>query len=415
MSDDEKKIRQPIKHKKHVLLLLFILVATLGAILWLVLWFFHFRNERSTEDAYVHGNMIAVNSQISGNIAEIYVKETDHVNQDQLLIKLDETDRKIAFEKSVAYLADCIRKVLAQYETARSLHAKLQKSLASLMRAKEDFNHRKKLLISKAVSLEDYQHALASYKEAKETVKYLKHRLNHILAMVENTSIITHPMVVSARKRMEESYIQLKRCRILAPQNGIIAHKKGQVGESISPEDDLMMIIPLAQIWINANFKETDLQKIRIGQSVTAVADMYGSKVQYSGKVVGINPGTGNVFSILPPQNATGNWIKIVQRLPVRIQLDPKEVQKNPLWLGLSMRVTIHIRGQYETIVAQAENLSKPMYQTDMFKNQLEGVESQFLEILAQNLPAGCSPEERFSLLTNSCFFSVDDKKQSGN
>jgi membrane fusion protein (multidrug efflux system) len=204
------------------------------------------------------------------------------------------------------------------------------------------------------------------------------------ISEVQNTSVENHPLVEKAKSDVREAFVNLQRCTLRSPVTGIVAQRRVQVGQTIRPEIPLLAVIPLNQMWVDANFKEVDLAKIRIGQPVYTTSDMYGSDIVYRGEVIGIGIGTGAVFSPLPPQNATGNWIKIVQRVPVRVSLDPDQLRKNPLRLGVSMNVTVDVHDITGRRVPE-RNSDKFIYQTDVFQTQIDGVEKIIQDILDQN------------------------------
>ena len=212
----------------------------------------------------------------------------------------------------------------------------------------------------------------------------LIHSLQAAYAQVQNTTVQTHPLVLQAIDQLKDDYVNLKRCTIVSPVNGYVAMRSAQLGESVSPNEPLLAIIPLNELWVDANFKETQLAKVRIGQAVRMTSDIYGGGVVFQGKVVGINPGTGSVFSALPPQNATGNWIKIVQRVPVRVSLDPQQLKKSPLWLGLSMDVKVDIHDTQGEMLSEERRVA-PLYQTKVYSEQERGVDLLIEKIIREN------------------------------
>jgi membrane fusion protein (multidrug efflux system) len=391
--------KQGSLRKKRLLFGLFALITIIVAAVWFFWWFFSGRFAESTSDAYVQGNMVEITPQISGNVAKIYVQETDYVCQGQSLVDLDSTDYQLAYDGAKAYLAEVVRRVAGEYEMTRALFSQYKQSRANYIKAQEDFQHRKNLIDSRGVSLEAYQHALASLRVSKQQVKKMGYEFKKALAFVEGTSVNSHPLVEIAREKFKEAYVNLQRCQVKSPVNGIVTQRKTQVGESVGPTQALLAIVPIDQIWIDANYKETNLKNIRIGQQVIVYADMYGSGVKYQGTVAGINPGTGSVFSVLPPQNATGNWIKIVQRIPVRIELNPKEIEKHPLWLGLTMKTRINTRQRQGKMVKESEKITQPIYQTDLFSRQIEGARELAARIITKNIPENLNPDQKFLLL----------------
>jgi membrane fusion protein (multidrug efflux system) len=305
-----------------------------------------------------------------------------------VLIELDKIDRKMAFEATKNTLAETVRNVTQLFENVSSLKAQLEASKAAFAKTAEDYKHRKALVDVGGVSKEDFQHSEAFFIEAFANMLSVQHNLRGAQALVENTTVETHPLVERAIDDLKEAFVNLSRCTIRSPVSGIVAMKKAQVGESISPDTPLMMIVPLDQIWVDANFKEVQLKKVRLGQPVHVKSDIYGGDVKYQGKVIGIAAATGSVMSVLPPQNATGNWIKIVQRLPVRVALDPEQLKEFPLRLGLSMVVTVDIHDTSGKMIPEPPPPG-PQYCTDIFDQQEAGVEEIIHTILKENQTFG--------------------------
>jgi membrane fusion protein (multidrug efflux system) len=359
---------------------LLVLITIALFLLWLNVW----RFEKKTKDAYVHGNQVIVTPQISGNITEVTVDDTDVVEEGQLLVSLDRIDRQIAFDSAKTQLANAVRHVASLYEEIGTLKAQLKQSKAELTKASQDYRHRKGVVDVGGVSVEEFEHAKAALISALSSYVGTQFALRKLLTQTENTTLETHPLVKGAGDALRQTFVDLSRCEVRAPVKGMVAMKTAQVGESVSPENPLMTLIPLDQVWINANFKETKLAKVRIGQKAEVYTDIYESGVIYHGEVIGMAAATGSVLSVLPPQNATGNWIKIVQRLPVRIKLDPIEVARYPLRLGLSTTAKIDIS---DTSGKRIPNVSpeKPLYSTPVFENQEKGVDEVIAEIIKKN------------------------------
>lgn len=361
---------------------LFFLLIGAGIVAWWLLWGrFHER----TNDAYINGNMVSINSQINGTIAKVYADDTNLVEQNQILIELDPTDAQIALDKAKADLANTVRRVVNLFARVKEFESRLEMREAKLVRAFQDFEHRKELRDTGSISLEDYQHAEAALKALLANYFYTQYQLAAAIAQVENTTVRTHPLVLQAEERLKTAWVTRKRCTLVSPLKGIVAVRRAQVGQTIDPSVPLMAVIPLDQIWADANFKEVHLKNIRVGQPVTITADIYGRSKVFHGKVMGLAGGTGSVFSALPPQNATGNWIKIVQRLPVRIALDPKEILEHPLRLGLSLDVTIDTTHR-EGLIIPSLLPQKPLYQTDIYGAQIEGVQEAIETIINENM-----------------------------
>lgn len=370
------------KHKKHFLAitLIFISIGALIFFLWLFIW----RFAVSTEDAYVNGNQVIVTPKISGFITKVTVDDTQVVEQGRVLVELDQIDTKVALESAINKLAEQVRTVTGLFENVKTLEAEQKRKQAELAFALEEFKHRKNLVEGGGVSKEEFQRSETNFISTYASLIAIHHQLRASKALIANTTIATHPLVESAKDGVKMSWVNLQRCTIRSPVKGVVAMKNAQVGESIQPLSPLMMVAPLDQIWVDANYKETQLRKVRIGQPVRLYSDIYGHSVVYHGKVIGIAAATGSVLSVLPPQNATGNWIKIVQRLPVRVQLDPKELADYPLRLGLSMHVKIDIHNTTGKFFPLPH--CGPDYTTPIFEGEEKGVEALIAEVIEKNM-----------------------------
>lgn len=371
------------KRKKLLTITTCCLIIVAGGLFfyWLDVW----RIEEYTDDCYVNGNMVQLNSQVSGIVRSINADNTDYVKKDQVIVELDSTDFQIAYEKSRGNLGETIRQVVKLFEDVKKLMAEVEQKEAFLIKSEEDYNNRVELVRIGGVSREEFEHVTQNLAMARADLSKAYFALQATKALVENTSVATHPLVQEAKEQCKEAYVNLKRTQIVAPANGYVAMRSVQVGEQIGPGKPLLSIVPLDEIWIDANYKETQLSKMRIGQRVTLTSDIYGHSTKFHGRVHGINPGTGAVFSILPPQNATGNWIKIVQRLPVRILLDKEEFEKHPLMLGMTMEATTDISDTSGEVLSTGKSL-QPLYHTDVYEKQEVGFNKVFEEILRANL-----------------------------
>lgn len=368
------------KEKKKPIIL-GVLVALLVVIALIFFWIDSRRYE-TTEDAYVGGNQITINPQISGTVTQIFAEDTFPVKKGQLLAMLDPTDCQITLNLKKEQLANTCRSVYDLFEQVKQRQDEVEAKKAAFLKSSLDFQHRKEVLPSGAISLEDYQQSEMRFNQDRSLLSLAKHKLDAAVAQVQNTTILTHPKLKEAIESLKEAYIDLKRCRIVSPTDGVVAQRAVQLGAWVTPATGLMSVIPSSQIWVDANFREVQLKKMRIGQTVTLHADLYGSSVTYRGVIVGIGAGTGSIFSVLPPQNASGNWIKITQRLPVRIHLEPGPLKDYPLRLGLSMEVKVHLEEGEKTGPFQ------PMtYETNTYEDQDQGLNALVQEILKQNLP----------------------------
>ncbi len=371
--------------KRNNVLIVSILIFALVGLAYLSYYWFYSRFYEYTDDAYVSGNMVFLTPQVPGIVNAITADNTDYVVKGRVLVDLDRTDAQIALDKSIAELGNTVREVVEMFERVEELQAKIAMKKAVFVKKAQDFEHRQGLIEQGAVSTEDYQHAVADLQEAFADLLLTEHEFIAAVAQVENTSVETHPKVIQAQEMLKTAYVNLNRCTILSPVTGIIAQRNVQVGKQVITGEPMLAIIPLDQMWIEANFKEVQLSKMRIGQPVEVEVDLWGSSVPFHGTVIGIGAGTGSVFSVLPPQNATGNWIKIVQRIPVRIGLNPEEIKNHPLRLGLSTEVTVDIHDT-ELVEIPPVKPEKAIYETDVLSHQEIGVEDLIDKIMKQNL-----------------------------
>lgn len=371
--------------KRNRAILITALIFILMGAAWFAYWFVWGRFYQYTNDAYVDGNNVVLTPQVPGIVESFSVMNADFVPQGRVLVELDKTDARIALEKAIAYLGTAVRDVMGMFERAKQYAAMTEVKKAEFVKAAQDYEHRKHLVEEGGVSLEDFEHAEAALKASFADLLATEYQSIAALAQVENTTVETHPLVEQMKAQVRDTFVTLERCTIKAPVTGIIAQRTVQVGEWVTAGQPLMAIVPLDQMWVNANYKEVQLSKMRVGQPVRIISDIYGSSVVFKGKVAGIGGGTGSVFSVLPPQNATGNWIKIVQRLPVRIILDQEQIKQHPLRLGLSMDVTVDIHDTDKPYVPEIRP-DQPLFTTDVFAEQEEGAELLILEVIAKNL-----------------------------
>ncbi|QVL56794.1 MAG: efflux RND transporter periplasmic adaptor subunit [Simkaniaceae bacterium] len=383
-TQEQPKNKMKPNNKRNKLLIYtasgFILVGIIIFIYWVEV----LRYEQYTNDAYVNGNMIELTPQVPGIVTSINVDNTEYVEEGQVLVELDKTDSRLAFEKAKNSLAETVRNVIQMFIQVERLQAELEQKDAELYRAEKDYQNRVNLVGVGGVSREEFEHVEAAFVGAQASRKETYHALQEAIALVQNTTVATHPNVKKGADGVRDTYVNLQRCDILAPMSGYVAQRTVQLGEYVNVSQPLLAVIPLSELWVDANYKEIQLSRVRVGQSVRMTSDIYGRKVVFSGKVLGINPGTGSVFSALPPQNATGNWIKIVQRVPVRVSLDSQQLKKHPLWLGLSMDVRVDIHDISNEMLREPSRL-KPIYKTKIYKEQEEGVQAIIDKIIQEN------------------------------
>ncbi len=348
-------------------------------------WYMNFgTGSESTDDAYVNGNLVQITPEIIGTVTSITADDGDFVVQGQELVHFDNSDADIAFDNAEAGLAQAVRQVRALFNNADQARAVVAEQKIALRKAEADLARRKNMVKAGGLSQEELSHAQDMANSAEKALAVAEQQLKSQEALVRNTTVETHPLVKSAIGQLRQAYLAKQRTSLVAPVSGYVARRNVQVGQRVTPGAALMAVVPLDQVWIDANFKETQLKTMRIGQTATVVADLYGDKVEYHGKVESLGIGTGSAFSLLPAQNATGNWIKVVQRLPVRIQLDTKDLQAHPLRIGLSMMVDVDTSKTDGALLSQAAP-AKPRYQTDVYARQMTGVESIVAQIIATN------------------------------
>jgi membrane fusion protein (multidrug efflux system) len=299
----------------------------------------------STDNAYVQGNVVQLTPQIAGTVIGIYADDTDFVKAGTTLMQLDTADAKVALEEAESNLAKTVRQVRNLYATAGQLAATVRQHDAERARAADDLSRREKLAASGFISHEALQHERTTLSAADAAAAAAKQQLAAHQALVEHTTLESHPDVRAASARVQEAYLAYSRTALPAPVSGYVAKRNVQLGQRIAAGTPLMAVIPLDEVWVDANFKEGQLRDVRVGQPVTVHADLYGGDADYHGRVVGVSAGSGSAFALLPSQNASGNWIKVVQRLPVRVQLDSRELAAHPLRVGLSMDAKIDVSG----------------------------------------------------------------------
>jgi membrane fusion protein (multidrug efflux system) len=361
----------------------FVLVL-LAAVALAIYWLTVARYRESTEDAYVDGNVVSVTAQVGGVVTAIRADDTDFVRAGHSLVRLDDTDARLALARAKAQLARMVRQVRAQYAAVGQTRANLTVREVDLTRAKADLAHRRELLASGAISGEEVRHAAQAVRAATAALEAAKEQLAGSRALVDRATIATQPDVLAAAAQLRDAYVAAYRTDVPAPVTGVVSGRHVQLGQKIAPGVPLMSVVPLDHLWVEANFKESQLRHIRLGQPVTLTADVYGDQVVYRGTVMGQNAGTGSAFSLLPAQKATGNWNKEVQLVPVRIALDPRQVAAHPLQLGLSMRVTVDTRDRDGRRLAAA-GPSAHGYHTDVYAHQLADADALVAQIIQAN------------------------------
>jgi membrane fusion protein, multidrug efflux system len=366
MNDNDNAIAKPPNGRRTLLLSLLIGLFLAAGVGYGIYWALVARYVESTDDAYVGGNLVQITPQVSGTVLAIGADDTDYVKAGQTLVELDQADSRVALDQAEAALAHSVRQVRNLMATTGELEANVALREAELARTRADLARRAPLATSGALPIEELQHARDAVANNQAALEAASQQLAAHKTLVDHTTVETHPDVQSAAARVREAYLAYARTALPAPVSGIVARRSVQVGQRVGPGTPLMAVVPLDQVWVDANFKEEQLLNLRPGQAVKLFADIYGSAIKFHGRVAGFGAGTGGAFALLPPQNATGNWIKVVQRVPVRIALDPAELAQHPLQLGLSMEVEVdtHERsGALRPIAAR----TTPAYQTKAY------------------------------------------------
>lgn len=379
---------EPVDNKKRNRLMIgiFVILASIGAA-WFVYWFSYGRFHKYTNDAYVAGNTVMITAQVPGIVTTIFVQDADFVQKGTPLVQIDPTDHQIYLDLLLDELGRTVREIGQLFANVQIVRADILANTALLLKKTEDFERRKALVPSLSVSLEDFSHAKYDMESQEAVVLSLEKKLLGLLSQTENTTIQTHPKVLAAKQQVLQAYINLKRCTLYAPVSGVVAQRTVQVGKWVQVPQPLLSVVPLDQMWIEANFKETQLSDVRVGQPVKIRSDMYGYGVEYRGVVAGVGGGTGSAFSVLPAQNATGNWIKIVQRVPVRIELPPEMLQDFPLRVGLSMEVTVDTSQNKGSMTPQARVFYDPRFSTDIYADEEAGGYELIEKTIQANLP----------------------------
>ncbi|WNC88426.1 EmrA/EmrK family multidrug efflux transporter periplasmic adaptor subunit [Paraburkholderia sp. FT54] len=368
--------------KRKRMMTLLVIVILIAAIAYGLYYFLVARFHEDTDDAYVNGNVVQITPQVTGTVVAVNADDTQTVKVGDPLVVLDPADARVALEQAEANLAQTVRQVRGLFADDNQYQAQVAQRQSDLSRAQDDLKRRMTVAQTGAVSLEEISHARDAVKSAQAAVDAAQQQLNSNRALTANTTIANHPNVQAAAAKVRDAYLNNARNNLPAPVTGYVAKRSVQVGQRVSPGTPLMAIVPLGGVWVDANFKEVQLKHMRIGQPVELTADVYGSSVVYHGKVVGFSAGTGSAFSLLPAQNATGNWIKVVQRLPVRIALDPKELEQHPLRIGLSMQADVSIKDDNGGQLGQAPNT---VYQTNVFEKYGDQADAEIARIISEN------------------------------
>jgi membrane fusion protein (multidrug efflux system) len=358
-------------------------VVIVGALAWFARWLLVSSHYESTDDAYISSDLVQITSEIPGTVLAVRVDDTQSVARGSLLVEMDPADARVAASSAEAELARAVRNVRGLFAQRDQLRAQIAQRESDVTRAQDDVHRREGLLSDGAVSGEELSHVRDALTAARAALDGARQQLNATEAQISGTTIENHPQVLAAEAAVRNAALALHRTELRAPVAGVIAKRSVQVGQRVAAGAPLMGLVPLDDVWVDANFKEVQLRNIRVGQPVSMHADLYGGRVEYHGKVAGLSAGSGSAFALLPAQNASGNWIKIVQRIPVRIVIDPQDLREHPLRVGLSMAVEVNVQDASGPVVAsQLRNVPLP---SQASAGDDPDVERRIRDIVAQN------------------------------
>jgi membrane fusion protein (multidrug efflux system) len=382
----ETAAAQPPKSRRGFMLkalVAVLVIAGVGVGLW---YFFEGRWFEDTDDAYVNGNIVQITPQVPGTVITIGADDGDLVHAGDVLVKLDPADADVALQQAKANLANTVRKVRGLYSNVSGAQAEVAVRKTAVDKAQADYNRRRDLAKTGAISTEELSHALDALTSAQSALTTAQQQFQSNKVLVDDTVVASHPDVQTAAAKLRAAYLDDVRTSLVAPVDGYVAKRSVQLGQRLAPGTPLMAVVPLHEVWIDANFKETQLTNMRIGQPVEIRSDVYGGSVTYKGKVESLGVGTGSAFSLLPAQNATGNWIKIVQRVPVRVFFtDPKQLDEHPLRIGLSTKVSVNLHDTSGPLLAK-QAPTQPAFNTDVYKEQLAKADGMIADIIHANM-----------------------------
>jgi membrane fusion protein (multidrug efflux system) len=374
------------KAKRKLLLIIATIVVLILLIGYGIYWALFLRHFENTDDAYVAGNVVQITPQIAGTVIAINADDTELVQAGKTLVQLDSADAKLGLDSAVAQLAQAVREVRTLYVNNDSLSATIALKTVDVERAKSDLTRRQELISTGAVSKEELDHARNAFSAANSALAAAREQLSANRVLTDHVSVSKHPNVLRAAGQVQAAYLSLARSTLPAPITGYIAKRSVQVGQRVTAGMPLLSVVPLNALWVDANFKEVQIARMRIGQPAELKSDLYGSDVVFHGRVAGLGAGTGSAFALLPTQNASGNWIKVVQRVPVRITLDPNELASHPLRIGVSMQVDVDIaKSSGNSLTTNQPARTDAAYQTTVFDNAGSQADELIAKIIADN------------------------------
>jgi membrane fusion protein, multidrug efflux system len=377
----------PANGKRRRILLIIAAVFIGIGVLWALYWVLVLSKRERTDDAYVNGNKVIITSQVPGTVVAVLADDTQLVRAGQVLVRLDPVDAAVNLARSTSALAQTVRQVREQRATAEQYDALITTRQLELARAQADLVKREPLLADSAIAPEEVRHGREAVALAKAALAQAVRQSRAAHALVDGATIEENPAVLQAKAAFRDAWIAARRNAVVAPVTGYAAERSVQLGQHIQAGQALMMVIPLNSLWVDANFKEVQLRDVRIGQSADVRTDLYGGSHIFHGHVEGMSPGTGAAFALLPPQNASGNWIKVVQRVPVRIEVDAEDLTQSPLRVGLSATVTVDTANRTGPVL-ESKGADKPVGVTDVYDQDLAKANAEADAIVRRNLGA---------------------------
>jgi membrane fusion protein (multidrug efflux system) len=371
-------------NRRKILIIIAVVFIVIG-VLWGIFWVRVLSVRERTDDAYVNGNQVVISSQVSGTVVAVLTDDTQLVKAGQVLVRLDPIDAQTALARSVSALGQTVRQVRQEKATADQSDSLIITRQLELVRAQVDLAKREPLLADSAIAPEEVRHARESVELARAALTQAQRQAAVARTLVDGTNVQDNPAVLQAKAAYRDAWIAAQRNAVVAPVTGYVAERSVQLGQHVQAGQALMTVIPLNSLWVDANFKEVQLRHLRIGQPAEVRSDLYGGSFIYHGHVKGMSAGTGAAFALLPAQNASGNWIKVVQRVPVRIQIDDADLAKSPLRVGLSATVTVDTTTQTGPVLAQ-EAADQPVGDTQVYLQDLEKADAEADAVVRRNL-----------------------------
>ena len=369
------------------------LVIVLAGLAYGAYWYFDARFYESTDDAYVSGDIVVVTSRENATLLALHADNTQTVTRGQLLLEMDPAVVNVNVAAAEANLARAVRSVKGEFSRAASSSAQVEQAQVQLALAQTDYQRRQAASADGAVSAEELAHARDSVRAAQAALDAAQGGHQQSLSPIQGTDVANNPDVLSAEAALRTAVIAQGHMRVVAPVDGVVAQRTVQVGQQVAAGTPLLAVVPLDNVWVDANFKEVQLQNMRVGQPVSVTADIYGGKVTYHGHVEGLGAGSGSAFALLPPQNASGNWIKIVQRVPVRIALDPNDIQAHPLRVGLSVTAVVEVKDTSGPVVSSKVTAADT--RADLGEDATAKADQIIARILAENGATQTARESR--------------------